>query len=302
MLTPEALKIRRESKVLASCPISQLTPHPIPARTPEEYAKLMAEDAKAYEGMPQIAKDVLREEGNAGRQLDPEFHVWVGPRIVINADLGSRSNEREAHVEVIIQEAIVRFRDLHPTQVRFTHPEPAMKYIGSLRRLISRKTNALVTRIRTARGLVAGSTQVSNKSVESSMNRIFGKRGYVRAHDLWANDDSVREKLHLNFVKWLEGKAEEMGREEAFKKRVSLLEEFRRRQFAKEHGDVQKKWIDEVKNPTQPQRIDQASFVVQWLPVLHLVCKWFSEESGAPVLLATGAKSLSSPGFADIYM
>lgn len=251
--------------------------------------------------MPDVVKKVLKEEGKKTRKLDPEFHIWVGPRIIVNASYPKGSIQREEHAESIIQEAIVRFADFHPNHIKFVDAPAAAGYFGALRKLISKKTYDVSVALEQARGPLSSGNELTHKFIGTSMDRMFGKRLYVRAHDLWANDDSVRDALIKDYPDWFSKKLEELGEEEAFRKRVALLEEFRRRRFAKLDKTEQDKWIALAKKPAPKDFVDQASFVIQWLPVINIMLKWFSDESGAPVLLLTGSLSLANPGFAEIY-
>lgn len=121
----------------------------------------------------------------------------------------------------------------------------------------------------------------------------------MRAHDLWAKNGPRKDSLNAEFERRFQQKLERVGEKQAWADRMADLQAFRSEEFLKMKESDQNPWYDAVEG--KEEEYDQSEWLLKGLPVLYLMVDTFSEKSGCPIFIATGAMSLESEGMVEVF-
>lgn len=214
--------------------------------------------------------------------------------------LPKKSQARAVLADKMIREFFKRFRDTHPDYLKFFNPSSVCKYVARIRNFIQGKAFQL-SKVLVMSMDPSHASVVTTEHLDTVINRMFlPPSNRLRAHDLWAKDENNRKQLDERFEVIWKKKAAAVGMKAAKDQRMKDLQAFRHAEFLKLDGDEQQPWYDKAKTPPE-KRFDESDWTIDGLPVLYMIVNWFSDRSGFPVLLLTGAPSLQDPGMADVF-
>lgn len=260
----------------------------------------MEAELREFEELKNFMKDVFRGKKAATGFWDPDVLVWWAPRVVKYWRLPPSSDERTALQESLIQEFFQRFPDTHPDVIKFKNPEAAHEYLKKIRNFIHGKCNILGTKAQVA-DEPSAAFKNAPKRLEDVIINLYqtSTSAPMRAHDHWAKNGPRKEWLKTEFEQRFQEKLREVGTKQAWADRMADLQAFRIQEFMKMKEEDRNPWYDAVEGKVE--EYDQSEWLLKGLPVLWLMADTFSEKSGCPIFIATGAESLDGEGMAEVF-
>lgn len=234
----------------------------------------------------------------AGSRWDREVHVKIAPLIYQYHLYPIGGKERAPYCEKILGSIFRRFRDIHPDFIGFESSDAALWYVNEVRAYVHGHAGEIKKRLAAVTGSNSGLT---HSQAGALIKSVLRKRLLSRPHDLWANSEAVRETLRVAFDKQMEEHRGRLGASKAETHRAAFLQEFRALHFQGQARATRIKYTTMSKDPNL-EDVDPELRAYQLQQMLGLVVDYVGTESGSPILLASGTRSIANPGTVDIYM
>lgn len=266
-------------------------------KDPEKLAKLREAEELVWDtDVPSFVRKCFG--GRSNGNWDPEVNRWWGPRVLQYFYASKGSNDRTALANQMIEEFFERFPDTHPDFIRFVSADAEKAYLVKIRNFIQSKCNIMTSKAQVV--ATNGASGITPDQLESTLARLYRGPPVARVHDFWANHPSMKDQLEKDFEEWYKERVKEVGVDEAKRLRVSDQQAWRTARFRALKQVEQEEWEERSRVPRQ-ETGDQAMWVIEALPIMYCFIDWFAARSGCPVIFATGALSLTRPGYAEVY-